>query len=55
MLKQGFCLILVRIDLLEVLVEFCQHLDGGIGVFFPLGIIWTRITSSDDSDHDLTL
>ena len=53
MLKQGFCWILVRTNLLEMLVDFCQHLNGGIGVFFPLGIISTRITSSDDSDHDL--
>jgi hypothetical protein len=44
---------LVRTDLLEMLFEFCQHLGGGIGVFFPLDIISTRITSSDDSDHDL--
>jgi len=53
MLKQGFCWILVRTNLLDMLVEFCQHLDLGIRVFFPLGIISTRITSSDDSYHDL--
>ena len=40
-------------DLLEMLVDFCQHLDRGFRIFFPLGIISTRITSSDDSDHDL--